>query len=136
MTITACRVAASLCVASQGMVLPDRARAHPRNLMTPKLLHERLWQLESEQHPRHALSLMFETIDNWMLDGKFEPVRETLRTVCLEKHSITGALGFATITLPARDELGEDRAEYIARLMMWLREKDPTRADSLIRGLK
>lgn len=100
------------------------------------LLHDRIQAFEDAGQSRNALRFLFTTIDNWLRFRSFDLVEETLRTVRLDKISITVALGFAAITLVVAEELGEARVEYVTRLTAWLQTKEPLRAEELIQGLK
>lgn len=91
--------------------------------------------LEGHGKCNDILDHMYDTIDDMLIDGKFEEVDDLLNRVNVEQLSITLMLGYLTITLPWRS-LSKCRAALYARIDARLREIDPARRESLLRGLE
>lgn len=84
-----------------------------------------------------SLFIVFDTLDAWMTEGKFSLCDEALRAAPLELLPNEVALGFLTITIPAKDKL-EARVPLTERLTELYRSRslDERKIAELLAGLE
>ena len=99
------------------------------------LARDFLVQVAQVTNERMALTLVFDTIDDALLAGDFELCDEALRLVNPNDLTLTVAIGFACITLAAKEILIE-RADYMRRLRQRILTTDPDRVERLLQGLE
>lgn len=62
-------------------------------------------KIKSFKEQREALDFLFDTVDDMLLDGKFEEVNELLKKAPLNEFSTTIQIGFVSITYAAKEKL-------------------------------
>lgn len=90
-------------------------------------------RLEEEGSIEESLDMIFDTIDDWLLDGRFEECSSFLRVLEVETLTTPQLLTILTATLPARSALG-DREEFFVRVRTTLQDRGEA-ADALLSGL-
>jgi len=100
-------------------------------LAQPSLI-ERLRELEATSRDQ-ALDLLYDEIDDFLTESKFDELNQLLANVRVESLSIHLLLGLLTATLPARSKLSA-REELRTRVEIDLRQRGIYR-DSLLAGL-
>lgn len=95
---------------------------------------EQVCELESQRRDE-ALDLIFSTIDDMHIDGKFAEVDKILQIIDVERFSITILLGFLTITSSARKHLKE-RAGLCRRVRAELTKRNTENIEELLNGLE
>jgi hypothetical protein len=85
--------------------------------------------------PDEALSLIYDTLDDLLLEKRFADVDLALAVVNVDKLDVTLALGFLSITLAARERL-PSRPDLVARVETRVRQLAPDRVDALMGGLR
>lgn len=94
----------------------------------------RLYGLTAEEKPRFALSMLFDVIDRWMLDGQWSRVEAVLAEADPSRLAPVCVSGLLTITRPARDRLA-GRPAYADRARRHLEAVLPTeRVERILRG--
>ncbi len=83
-----------------------------------------------------ALDLLFETMDEFMWDGRFDVVDKLLQGFDINKCSLTLAVGMLSITLAAKDELPSRAALWDAVYLAAKKKKGRRRATEMMKGLK
>lgn len=82
-----------------------------------------------------ATDLLFEKIDDLLLEGKFEEVDEHLLKFRLEELSIELLIGILSITWQAK-ELLKNRQAVFNKIREIIEIKEPSRIKELLSGLK
>jgi hypothetical protein len=73
-------------------------------------------EIAREDEPEDALDLVYQTIDRWMRQGRFDIVREVLALADPDPLPLVVALAYVSVTQPASELLGEERARFVARV--------------------
>jgi len=81
-----------------------------------------------------AIDLLFEKIDDMLLDDQMAEVDRLLALFELEKLSINLLVGLLSITLSAREFL-PSRPELVDRVRALVWRRDPLRAERIMKGL-
>jgi hypothetical protein len=74
-------------------------------------------QLLAEGKRADAIDLCYDTLDNWLLAGNFEPVREVLREVEREVWPKSVEMSILIVTAPWRGELGVAREDLANKVL-------------------
>jgi hypothetical protein len=82
-----------------------------------------------------AVELVFDTIDDLLLEGRFQVCDDTLRAVDVERLNPTLLLALLSITLAAKDRL-HGREALLKRIERRLRTLAPERVEELLHGLR
>lgn len=88
-------------------------------------------RIRSASTNSHAMDAVMDTLDDECLAGNLDGVADWLGTCVNADFSIAILLGVLTITWPWQAALVEQRSAVAAHI----RQRDPQRADKLLRGL-
>jgi len=96
---------------------------------------ERATELAAEGREDRGLDVIFDAIDNALLDGQFSSVDELLAGLDPADLTVTLSIGVLCITLAAVEHL-PTREVFCAKLRERLERDEPERVERLLRGLE
>jgi hypothetical protein len=127
---------ASACYQAGKMLSLDEARERRQRNDPVHSFLARVYALCAQDKPRHALEQIFDQIDDWLLEEKFELVRQAFQLVDLEKLAPTCILGFLSVTVPYREHsiIKELRSAFLPKAKEELQKKlqDEARVTTLL----
>lgn len=93
-----------------------------------------LKELHSNINVRQAFNKLYDCVDNLLIEGKFDTVKNAMNNVVEEPLPLVFLIGLLTITLPWRKQLGKSRKELIdiTRIVAYRDYRDP---NALLSGL-
>lgn len=87
---------------------------------------------------------VYQTIDEWMSEGKWDLVQETFRQLCEHDHVVQvedenhlmALISFLSISLAGKEKIGAWRATAVKRIREALEQVRPDEVEGLLGGLE
>jgi hypothetical protein len=100
--------------------------------MTPQVFLETFAEMAKTASVNKTLDFMFDTIDDWLLEGEQEKAEQVLDEIDVNKYRYDYLVGFLVITLvwPLKN-----RPKFARLVEERIRREEPERVDKILQGL-
>lgn len=95
---------------------------------------ETLYALVARDKPDKAVELLFEQVDDQMIEGRFAECDDLLQIIDLDRLDLNLIIAVLSITLAPKDSL-PSRPAFVQKASAEVQKRAPTRANRLLQGL-
>ena len=112
------------------------ARFCDGDVQTARDLLAELAAMATDEEPDDALDVIYGTFDDLLDADRIDACRAVLAQLDVAALPNVQALAFVSISSPARERLGRERADFVSRVRRHLTRVEPARVEALLAGIE